>query len=299
MQLIESFWRFWKVIVPLTLVLQFIIAGKGGVTPQHFNGLTPASRNNSEVAGLPYPPSVQASRTKVATSHIVGPRPAELLGKADGYQDVWPCSSPLPTFLFVKSCALWLCESLDIFSHFYPGTYICGSWFQDEKLPRRLEFDVQAVERTGEHASTEQHLLDTVSHTGDLGKSKDPFLHQVNQDGEFTELELTVPGEKKGIEDHNVKISGSDSNVEHLDQPMSVLPTSLHEREETVSTETFALGDSAIPLNEREIHKEDQAGEITVAEGLSTGSVTENVPDNAGMPVEEDAPKIAGQVVQG
>lgn len=175
---------------------------------------------------------------------------------------------------------------------------MCGSGFQDEKLPRRLEFDVQAVEGTGEHAPTEQNLLDTMSHTSDLGKSEDPFLHQVNQDGEFTELELTVPGEKKGIKDHNVKLSGSDSNVEHLDHPMSDLPNSLHEREETGMTETLTLADSVTPVNEREMHREDQAGENTVAEGLNADSMTENVPDNAGMPVEADAPKIAVQIVQ-
>lgn len=172
-----------------------------------------------------------------------------------------------------------------------------GSGFQDEKLPRRLEFDVQAVEGIGEHAPTEQHLLDTMSHTSDLGKSEDPFLHQVNQDGEFTELELTVPGEKKGIKDHNVKLSGSDSNVEHLDHPMSDLPNSLHEREGTGMTETLTLGDSVTAVNEREMHREDQAGENTVAEGLNADSMNENVPDNAGMPVEADAPKIAVQIV--
>ena len=87
-------------------------------------------------------------------------------------------------------------------------------------MPRKLEFSAQVLEGTAEHEPNEHHM-DTLSHINVIDITADPFIQPANQDGEFTELELSVPEDTKYLKDTKLGVSASDDIVE--DAPNSML----------------------------------------------------------------------------
>lgn len=134
-------------------------------------------------------------------------------------------------------------------------------------MPRKLEYGAQGLEGTGEHDPTEQPT-DII----DSDKAADPITQPENQDGEFTELELSVPDDTKNLEDTNLGAIVQDNIVEEAANATPVFPgqsSVLVDETGSTDTPTSVGGDPVSLAQDGEVtHKiRVQAGDSTPQDG--------------------------------
>ncbi|KAG0613146.1 hypothetical protein M758_6G080000 [Ceratodon purpureus] len=120
-----------------------------------------------------------------------------------------------------------------------------------ENVPRRLDYGAQVLEGTAEHDPNEQ-LMEVLTHTNVTDIAADPFIQPANQDGEFTELELSVP---EGLKDLNLEVSARENIVE--DAPNAMLGQTTAPIDEIVGGDapTLANSDAVALADEKETLK--------------------------------------------
>lgn len=159
-------------------------------------------------------------------------------------------------------------------------------------MPRKLEYGAQVLEGTAEHDPNEQLHMDT--NVTDI--ATDPFIQPANQDGEFTELELSVPEDSMYLKDINLGVRERESIVE--DAPNAILgqTTVPVDEIEGGGTPILANSDAVSLADEKETQKiRMEAGDGTHQEGGDQEAAL----DKRGNPEETEVPRYSVQAVQG
>jgi hypothetical protein len=163
-------------------------------------------------------------------------------------------------------------------------------------VPRKLEYGPQVLEGTAEYDPDEQHNMDALTHTNVTDITADAFVQPTNQDGEFTELELSVPEDIKYLKDINLGVSAGDKSVE--DAPNSMLGQTTVPVDDIEVRDTPTLADSdAVSLADE---KETETIRMEAGDGThQEGGDQEAALDKHGNTEETEVPRYAVQTVQG
>lgn len=159
-------------------------------------------------------------------------------------------------------------------------------------MPRKLEYGPQVLEGTAELDSSEHQHMNTLSHANITDIPADPVIQPATQDGEFTELELSVPEDTKYLNDTNLGVSARDNIVE--DAPNSMLgQTTVPDEIEGRDTSILANSDDVFLAEETQ--KVGMDGDGTHQEGGDQEAALAK----RGGAEETEVPRYVTQTVRG
>lgn len=171
-------------------------------------------------------------------------------------------------------------------------------FFQEDNVPWRLEYSAQFVEGTVENDPNEL-LKDTFSHTSKADIVVDPFVQPTYEDGEFTELELSMPEDAKNSKETILEESGRDNVVEIVPDSILISP-----RQSPVLVDEIKSGDHSTLINSDDVpptdEKENHGVGIEAGNNIrQSGGDQEHPLDKRGNDEETKVPIYVDQNVQG
>ncbi|XP_024358939.1 uncharacterized protein [Physcomitrium patens] len=168
---------------------------------------------------------------------------------------------------------------------------------EEDNVPWRLEYSAQFVEGTVENDPNEL-LKDTFSHTSKADIVVDPFVQPTYEDGEFTELELSMPEDAKNSKETILEESGRDNVVEIVPDSILISP-----RQSPVLVDEIKSGDHSTLINSDDVpptdEKENHGVGIEAGNNIrQSGGDQEHPLDKRGNDEEIKVPIYVDQNVQ-
>lgn len=168
---------------------------------------------------------------------------------------------------------------------------------EEDNVPWRLEYSAQFVEGTVENDPNEL-LKDTFSHTSKADIVVDPFVQPTYEDGEFTELELSMPEDAKNSKETILEESGRDNVVEIVPDSILISP-----RQSPVLVDEIKSGDHSTLINSDDVpptdEKENHGVGIEAGNNIrQSGGDQEHPLDKRGNDEETKVPIYVDQNVQ-